>query len=101
MWNIINTNRNKTKITPKIIPDGFNDHFYNAAKDLVTITRNNLHCKTDKVHNENVYNQFKFTGVTYNEVADVIEKLKDEFSKDVYGLIINIMKYIRELIITQ
>lgn len=103
MWNLINSRRSSLSTVRaadcEISPEEFNTYFQNVAKDLISGLSN--YTSSDYVVSsvpDSV--AFDFGGVSLNEVRDAINSLKNSDSKDIYGLSVNILKLIKNEIIS-
>lgn len=101
IWNIINESRGSTKAREtcsEITPDQFNDFFMNIAANLLQ----EVHYTVEDApldHPPFPEQAFVFTEVTINEVRDVITKIRNKESRDIYGLNTKLVKAIKELIV--
>nr|CAI5867089.1 unnamed protein product [Callosobruchus analis] len=102
MWNIINHQRGLAKSSPQhqIQPNTFNTYFSQVAVSLVK----NLPDPNPEFINSAKFNtpdaQFSFSEVTFNQVRDIINQLKNKNSRDVFGMSVSLIKSIKNLIIT-
>ncbi|VEN37552.1 unnamed protein product, partial [Callosobruchus maculatus] len=102
MWKIINNYRGKKGENNKvsITPDDFNKYFSNVASTIIhTIPspdRDPLDYLQDFSPPENYFN---FEEVTYIEMRDIIDSLKNKHSRDIYGLNVNLIKSVKDCII--
>nr|CAI5870105.1 unnamed protein product [Callosobruchus analis] len=106
-WQIVNryrgaiANNNNNKNISMPTPDDFNNYFSNIAID---ITRNLPDVNVNPSDNlkfldvsQNIV--FDFDHVTYNEVRDIIDSLKNKNSRDIYGFNIKLVKTIKNIIL--
>ena len=113
MWTVINESRNNlgsnnsdSKQACDISSDNFNDYFTNVApcliNDLPTACENPIQLMSDnsKFMSLCSNNAFEFTEVSMVQVRDVINDLKNSNCKDVDNLNVNLIKTIRDLIIS-
>ncbi|CAH1967448.1 unnamed protein product [Acanthoscelides obtectus] len=102
VWNIINKKRGKSNKCPgssDLSSDDFNNFFGNIAGNIVN--------HIPDVHLDPVNNidflvpppLFSFSEVTFNEVRDVIDNLKNKNSKDIFGFNLKIVKCIKNIIL--
>nr|CAI5825256.1 unnamed protein product [Callosobruchus analis] len=106
IWQIVNKYRgaianNNNKNISMPTPDDFNNYFSNIAID---ITRNLPDVNVNPSDNlkfldvpQNIV--FDFDHVTYNEVRDIIDSLKNKNSRDIYGFNIKLVKTIKNIIL--
>lgn len=107
MWNIINEFRGglKSDRVPEnsgLTPDKFNDFFVDIA--------DGIHNKIGQSANDAIvdlsgkikvtWGAFHFSEVTYIEVRDLISSLKSKKSKDIYGLSVEVIKGIKDIIVS-
>lgn len=102
MWNIINRNKKKGGGVPdtRLSPDDFNKFFCSIAEDIIktipkTGTNPTSHIGPNLVNSD----AFSFRAVTFNEVRDIIQSLKNKNSRDIYGLNVKLIKSIKNLIV--
>ena len=103
MWNLINTTNN-AKINHNkpstISPDDFNNYFGNIAQNLVTTlppSNVNFEYFLNNSKLDHIDEEFKFSEVTYIQVLDIIDNLKNTKSRDAYDIdvkVLNCIKYI-------
>ena len=103
MWNIVNSNRGQGGATGQndISPDEFNKYFASIARNLTnTMEASDMDPleNLNEVHSQESFS-FSFGEITYNEVRDVINALKNKNSSDIYGLKVSLIKTIKNLII--
>lgn len=100
MWSIINNQRGKCKaeVTANISPTEFNNYFSQIAQNLV---KDIPILERDPVQNikNNNSPKFQFSHVTFNQVRDIINSLKNKKSKDVYGLSVPLIKSVKNILI--
>lgn len=100
MWEVINNCRPKahTSLDATINPDDFNNYFVNQAEVLVSQLQKIRQVPADFL-NRNIKTTFKFREVTFNDVREAINKLKNKNSMDIYGINVKIIKQIKNIII--
>ena len=107
IWQIINKQRganikyNNDENNSMPTPDDFNHYFSNIAVNIInSIPEVNVD-PSDNLESLNVPHDidFDFNQVTYNEVRDVIDSLKNKNSRDVFGFNIKILKTIKNIIL--
>nr|CAI5818495.1 unnamed protein product [Callosobruchus analis] len=97
MWNIINHQRGLAKSSPQhqTQPNTFNTYFSQVAVSLVK----NLPDPNPEFINRAKFNtpdaQFSFSEVTFNQVRDIINQLKNKNSRDVFGMSVSLIKSIK------
>lgn len=101
MWQILNHYRGVSRrdVESSILPDQFNHFFINAALDL----QNRIGpSTTDPTKNLPLFNHtsFSIAEVTFVEIRDVIDLLKNKESKDRYGFTVDLIKCLKKLIIS-
>lgn len=104
LWNIINKiTKRKTCETygADISPETFNDYFSNIAKDLIKNipVSNNSDPFSNFPYMSLPDTEFCFLSVSFNEIRDIINHMKNKCSKDIFGLNIKLIKCIKDLII--
>lgn len=103
MWTIINKHHkscSKDQTSPKISADGFHDFFTNIATNLIKAIPNNQTNPLGNFENITPLVFFHgFTDVTHNEMRDIISHLKNKTRRDIFGLSVNHVKCIKNLII--
>lgn len=103
MWDIINKKRGVRKKENKITDitvQQFNNFFANVAHNIVKdIPKTNVN-PVDNLENIDIScGDFTFGEVSFNDVRDVINQLKNKNSRDVYGLSVKMIKFVKNLII--
>ena len=102
MWNLINKNKSVSPQSDFVSPDHFNNYFgttpLNLINTLPTVQssvnnylNNSIVCKLDK--------EFDFSEVTYINVLDIINNLKNIHCKDPYDINIRILNSIKYIIL--
>lgn len=104
-WEVINSNRrtNSSVEDVSIHANDFNSFFINVANNALSNLREpNLSFEEYlEQSNLNITNlSFSFREVTYNEVRDAINELKNKHSKDFYDLDIMLIKSLKDMLIT-
>lgn len=103
MWNIINNHRgipSKSVEAYGIAPDTYNNFFVSIAHDLLNDIEHTNTAPLAKLKNISVpTKKFCLNEVTYIEVRDIINSLENKHSRDIYGLNVEIIKSIKNLII--
>ena len=90
----------KTKNSIMIDPDTANEYFINIAHDLMKkLPQNNINPSVylDKIDVADA--AFSLSTVSYIEVRDIICSLKNKDGKDIYGFNVDLIKYIKDLIV--
>ena len=101
MWKIINNNKKGINPEININLNEFNTYFTSAASDIVS----KIPCQFNnnsflKNLNPNItVENFHFTEVTYNEIADIIRRLKSTNNKDPYNINMKILGTIKYIIL--
>ena len=100
MWQIINTTRKKSFIQASYIePNTFNNFFMNVAGDVIAglpkLDIDPLHY----IEQANITESFCFREVTYDEVRDILNSLKNSNSKDIYSLNTDLIKTVKNHIV--
>ena len=102
MWQIINKNIGNSKKnieSDNLTSDDFNNYFLSIAHQLVQGIPESGTDPLDNLRNVSVPNSFSFSEVSFNEVRDIINKLKNKDSRDIYGLNVKIIKSVKNLIL--
>lgn len=104
MWGIINSQKNEKKTfntlkKPNIDPMEFNEFFTSVANELIENLPKTNHNPLDYLNSHTNIPEFRFREVTYVEVRDIVNSLRNSQSKDIYGLNITLIKTIKDLII--
>nr|CAI5822017.1 unnamed protein product [Callosobruchus analis] len=102
MWKIINSFRGKRgeNTNINITPDDFNKYFANVASNIIrTIPSPDRHPLDYLQGFSPPANCFNFEDVTYIEIRDIIDNLKNKQSCDIYGLNVNLIKALKDCII--
>jgi hypothetical protein len=103
MWQVINQYRpSSSNDTPSLSPNQLNYYFANIAEKLIQSLPT---CSLDpiKIMNNDlkaVDKLFNFREVTFNEVRTCIDNLKSSITKDIYGMNHELLKQIKEVIIS-
>jgi len=104
MWSIINQKRPNVKnfdAQNTISPDTFNNYFTNVAHDLAgLIPPTNLTPSDLMPDFTPPPTPFLFREVSFNEVRDIIDGLKNKNSKDIFGLNVKLIKSVKNQIIS-
>lgn len=103
MWTIINKYRSETQRNiPQTTPDELNNYFANMAPNLIdSLPKNALDpIELLSKNKPKPSNNFSFRHVTFIEVRDCLNSLKTSKSVDIYGLNTEIIKSIKNIIIT-
>ena len=107
MWQVVNDLRggkksNSTSI--KFDPDNMNDFFINVPKTILksltngNIEESGLDVLLNRIDN-GVMSEFVFEPVSYIEIRDIITSIKSTTSRDYFGLTVEVVKYIKDLIV--
>lgn len=102
MWNIINEYRGVTKKespSATISPDDFNNYFVNIAINIQQEVGPSARDPLDNTF-ETPQDEFLFHEVTLIEMRDTINSLKDKKSKDIFDLNVDLVKGVKNLIIS-
>lgn len=102
MWNIINKNKTRGGGVPdtELSPDDFNKFFCSIAEDIIkTIPKTKTNPASHIKPNLGNSDALLFRAVTFNEVRDIIQSLKNKNSRDIYGLNVKLIKSIKNLIV--
>lgn len=102
MWNIINKQRKINKSIPStdISPDRFNRFFTGIAHDLIREIPGSHMDPLEHLKNFSPPTGcFSFSEITFNDMREIINNLKNKSSQDVFGLSVNLIKIIKNLII--
>jgi hypothetical protein len=103
MWQVINQYRpSSSNDAPSLSPNQLNYYFANIAENLIQSLPT---CSLDpiKIMNNDlkaVDKLFNFREVTFNEVRTCIDNLKSSTTKDIYGMNHELLKQIKEVIIS-
>lgn len=102
MWKVVNSERNcpsRTPICDSLKAEDFNKFFVQAAETLI----NNMPASSGQaglyLSRIQCDHRFHFREVSFNEVRDAINQLKNKTSADAYGLSYVMIKHIKNLII--
>lgn len=101
MWNIIKNNCQLANPLDNvnINASDLNDFFVNIPENIINdLAKTNIN-PLDYMNKTNLVNEFTFREVTYNEVRDIINNLKNTKSKDPYNFTVKIIKSLINLII--
>nr|CAI5834912.1 unnamed protein product [Callosobruchus analis] len=102
MWKIINSFRGKRgeNTNINITPDDFNKYFANVASNIICTIPSPDRDPLDYLQGFSPpANCFNFEDVTYIEIRDIIDNLKNKQSCDIYGLNVNLIKSVKDCII--
>lgn len=102
MWQVINKNIGNSKKNTesgKLSCDDFNDYFLNIAQELVQGVPDSDADPLEYLKTINAFAPFTFSEVTFNEVREIIDGLKNKTSRDIYGLNVKIIKSVKNLIL--
>nr|CAI5867585.1 unnamed protein product [Callosobruchus analis] len=102
MWKIISSFRGKMgeNTNINITPDDFNKYFANVASNIVRTIPSPDRDPLDYLQGfPPPANCFNFEDVTYIEIRDIIDSLKNKQSCDIYGLNVNLIKSVKDCII--
>ena len=103
MWRVIKKNTGsstKSNQENDISADEFNTYFSNIAKQLVSKIPKTDRNPTENLHSLNQINlNFKFREVSFSEIRNILDNLKNKNSRDIFGLSIKLIKSIKNLII--
>lgn len=104
LWKVINNNRHQKEQNPKnltITSNEFNEFFSNIAKNIVQNIPQSMNNPLDFLKKMSLTpnTSFNFTEVSFNEVRDIVDNLKNKQSRDLYGFNIKIIKAIKNQII--
>lgn len=102
MWKVINSERNsssRSQICENINADEFNRFFVNVAETIVKNIPSNLKDVDTYLERIDCNSSFTFRQVSFNEVRDAINTLKNKASTDIFGLNYKMIKHIKELIL--
>ena len=103
MWDIINEHRGMSKShhshSPSIDPNKFNTYFSDIASDLVKdIPKLNID-PSHRINCPTVTNKFVFKEVSFNQVRDIIDNMKNKSSRDIFGLSVKLIKSVKNIIL--
>ena len=107
MWQIINGNRPKNRdkdlASQYLSPDTLNNYFTNIASDLIknipNVGREPLeYFNAFEIPSPPMY-RFQFCEVSYNEIRDIVNSLKNKNSRDKYGMNVKLIKSILNVIL--
>ena len=105
MWNLINIERKNVKqnvVCEDLTANDFNNHFIDVPNHVIEklkSTKNHIPNPITYLNNINCQHSFNFREVTYNEVRDAINQLKNKNSTDIFGLNYKMLKAIKNLLI--
>lgn len=100
MWSIINSHKNKNcNEKPNISVNEFNNFFVHIADDIINKLQPTNIDPLKYMEFANTPEPFSFREVSYIEVRDIINSLKNNESRDIYGLNITLLKTIKDLIL--
>nr|CAI5847843.1 unnamed protein product [Callosobruchus analis] len=102
MWNIINRNKEtKGKLSDiPLNPDHFNMFFSSHAENVIKNIQNTNINPNDYINLNSVpLSAFTFEEVTFNEVRDIINNLKNKNSRDIDGLSVKLIKSVKNILI--
>ena len=99
MWSIINNTRGLRRSSDQIniSPNEFNIYFSTIAQNLIKkipYTDHDPVASLDKCRHS-----FTFGEITYNEVRDIINDIKNKKSSDIYGMTVTLIKTVKNIII--
>ena len=101
--NIINAQRGIQKIKTQnsgITADNFNEYFASIASNLVSeIPVSDANPVDNLNHIQRPPTSFDFAEVTFNEIRDIINNLKNKTSRDIFGINVNLIKSVKNVII--
>ena len=107
MWQVVNDLRDGKKTyntSIKFDPDDVNDYFVNVPKTILESFANGndrqsgLDVLLSKIDGGDI-SEFIFEPVTYIEIRDIITSTKSTPSRDFFGLTVELVKYIKDLIV--
>lgn len=101
MWNVIKNNNPNLNTPPTdfLNANSFNNFFINVAANIINnLPGTNKHF-SDYIQAVDPNIQFKFKEVTYNEIRDIINEIKNCKSKDPYDINTRIIKTVKNLIV--
>lgn len=102
MWKIINNNKKSKNSEINIPPNDLNTYFTSVASNIVSklppcqLNHNDF---LNNLNSDITVEKFHFSEVTYNEVADIISRLKRTNSKDPYNINMKILITIKYIIL--
>lgn len=103
MWQIINKHRGNTKTknveSNNLDSDDFNNYFLSIANEIVQGMPESDTDPLENLNNIDVPITFAFSEMTFNQIRDIINKLKNKNSKDIYGHNVKIIKSVLDLIL--
>nr|CAI5825267.1 unnamed protein product [Callosobruchus analis] len=103
MWKIINKHRKistKDECIPAISPNDFDIYFSSIAQILVDSTGStDLNPMLNLVNKTPPTSKFNFQRVSFNEVRDILNNIKNKSSCDIFGLSVKLLKVIKNLIV--
>lgn len=101
MWRIIKNNNPKlsTDLTDMIDANSFNNFFTNIAEDIIRKLPTSDKHFSDFINSIDPLIGFKFREVSYNEVRDIINGLRNSRSKDPYDINVHIIKSLKDIIV--
>lgn len=104
MWQIINKHRGKSGGTDdhenKPTPNDFNNFFSHIAQNIVLGIPVSDNDPLEYLSGSTLpATSFSFSEVSFNEVRDVIDSLKNKHSRDIFGLNIKLIKTVKNCII--
>lgn len=104
MWQLINKNReaSKTINTGNISANEFNKHFTSIAHDILNKLPPSPTAPELLMEQPSVpcNKKFSFHSVSFNTVRDIINSLKNSSTRDAYDINVDLLKSIKNLIIT-
>lgn len=103
MWDIINCHRGvnrNAQVSHDIAPDDFGHYFSQIAQNLIKDIPNLNINPIDLVNPKEHSNRFSFADITFNMTRDIIDNLKNKNSRDVFGMNVELIKTIKNLIIS-
>lgn len=105
MWHVLNSiegvgRRKKNDPGSSHTADEFNSYFSGIAESLLTeLDAGAVDPLSFMNSMQRGVHSFSFTKVSYNRVRDIISSLKNSFSKDAYGMTVELLKSIKDVII--
>ena len=103
MWTIVNQKRNKANvqapISENLSPDDLNTYFTNIARELVLKLDQNKTDSNKIVVKERPNLSFIFTEISIIHMRDILTSLKNNTSRDIYSMNVNLLKAIRDPIL--
>lgn len=102
MWKVIDSERNKSSqshICESINAVEFNQYFVNVAETIVNNIPPNQNSVDSYLETISCDSSFTFRQVSFIEVRDAVNKLKNKTSSDIFGMNYKMIKHIKELIL--